>query len=518
MRVKGNLVFSNIFEAKDEESANLIINGGNLIVEGNMHLHGASRLIMRNPDDYILVNGEFLTNSNINHKDNDAYAGADYNPCLTNGLLEVKGDFSQIHVENYQGYWTCENCGELQCGPGDSRNFATCQNFKIKMSGKGVQNITFRATKVTDTEIDESLFYTLIVTKPIESGYNLNLNEFKPWLPSERCWVNLIEEFADGNPSADDTDTIPDIIRSRDGAGVATVNAKIYVFGGNNSNDIDEYDPIKGSWTSIDYSKPENAGKLKLQTPRKDTVAVAVNNNSIYIIGGENTSGYVSSVEKFSSVTGYSTKLPDAKNIPYPVSGAAAVAVGNKIYVIGGYNSGSGCSSRMQVFNTDDETWETTNPLPNMPTARAYAAAVEYNGKIYVIGGCNGADLSNYLSDMDVFDIATGVWESADPTKKQPSMNSKRAKFAANALNEEIFVLGGFDGVNYLSSIEVYHINIADNGNTTDGYWKNKEDFRHIVPIIQATKEEDGKLVTYDEPRASFGTAVVYSQIYLMAE
>lgn len=52
--------------------ATLNINGGSLYVTGNMTLSGNARLIMRNPGDYILVNGKFETKSYFDHVQNDS--------------------------------------------------------------------------------------------------------------------------------------------------------------------------------------------------------------------------------------------------------------------------------------------------------------------------------------------------------------------------------------------------------------------------------------------------------------
>ena len=87
--VKGNLTLTS--DPSDSQShCTLNIGGGTLVVWGDFKMSEYSRLIMRNPNDYVLVNGNFETISKIDHKNNsDIEKGGDGAPCLTNGRFEV---------------------------------------------------------------------------------------------------------------------------------------------------------------------------------------------------------------------------------------------------------------------------------------------------------------------------------------------------------------------------------------------------------------------------------------------
>jgi len=510
LHIKGDLVLDtlhydnvNITGVKpysnDKLKAILDINGGKLIVEGTMRLHEKSFLYMNSPNDYVLVNGDFIANTQDN-----------LSGCLTNGMLEIKGDFRQIagsydyvYEDQYGERWLY-NPGN-PCNFITGRNNATSTDFKVKMSGKGTQTIYFDKTIPGNYEDKrqihdgmQSFFFKLVITKPLES-YKLSINEANFYANHDKAWVYLEEEFED--PSVFEDEEIADMAIPKSGLGVATVNAKIYTFGGVNNNSvssaINEYDPIKGEWTS-QYNR-------SLSMPRKDMAVVAANNNNIYIIGGENNSQYVNTVEVFSS-SGQVNVLPETSNLPRPMIGASAVVHGNRIYVMGGYNLTDGYSNLMQVFDINSQTWvtqdENNRPYKNMLNPRAFASAVLYDGKIYVMGGRNDVNPNNhYLKTMDVYDISTGQWSA------KPSMIGKRAKFCANVLNDRIYVLGGFDGTSYLSSIEIFDI--------VEDKWIEANEFKRL-PFIEATKEVDGKTVVYNESRAAFGTALVYSQIYLI--
>ncbi len=121
---------------------------------------------------------------------------------------------------------------------------------------------------------------------------------------------------------------------------------------------------------------------------------------------------------------------------PVPVHHGAAVSIGHKFYVIGGFrlpDSGKGGwypENKAWVFDTETQNW---SALPNMPTARGALAAVAVGKKIYVIGGGTipkGKELPNgltpggdveLLGTMEVLDTDTNTWSSsgadADPTQ-----------------------------------------------------------------------------------------------------
>lgn len=67
-------------------------------------------------------------------------------------------------------------------------------------------------------------------------------------------------------------------------------------------------------------------------------------------------------------------------------------------------------------------------------------------GLLYVIGGFDG---TNYLSDVDVYDPLTNCWTSVSP------LNETRSAASVAVMKGRIFALGGFNG-QFLSSVEVY--------------------------------------------------------------
>jgi hypothetical protein len=128
--------------------------------------------------------------------------------------------------------------------------------------------------------------------------------------------------------------------------------------------------------------------------------------------------------------------LPSARN------GAAAVAVNNKIYVIGG--GGAGYLATVEEYDPASNTW---SPKAPMPTGRAGLAAAAVNTKIYAIGGLGGSGL---LTTVEEYDVATNSWNP------KPPMPTARYDLAVAAVNDKIYAIGGFTSGS-LATVEEYH-------------------------------------------------------------
>lgn len=86
----------------------------------------------------------------------------------------------------------------------------------------------------------------------------------------------------------------------------------------------------------------------------------------------------------------------------------------------------------------------------SMPIGRVGAVAVEYNEKIYIIGGKDSQN--NYLTRVDLYDPVTDTWD----TSSVASIQNERINATALVYNDSIFVIGGKDDSEVLKSVEVY--------------------------------------------------------------
>lgn len=154
--------------------------------------------------------------------------------------------------------------------------------------------------------------------------------------------------------------------------------------------------------------------------------------NDVYCFGGVFAGAYLDRTESCLALQGpaWNALAP----MPTARAHASAVMVGGLIFVIGGEN-GSGYLNTVEVYNPATNTW-----LPGatpMPTARSKMAAVAMGGRIYVAGGYNGS----YLTTLEIYDPNLNTWTTG------PAMPTARAEFKAKAFNVtggwEMHCIGG---------------------------------------------------------------------------
>jgi N-acetylneuraminic acid mutarotase len=181
----------------------------------------------------------------------------------------------------------------------------------------------------------------------------------------------------------------------------------------------------------------ENVPPMRFQ---RRFLAAAALGGKLYAVGGEDE-GFVAlrTVECFDVVT---KSWQDLAAMPTRRRGLAAVALRGRLYAIGGGhtamprtssfigNSASTTESprpmalgTVERFDPAANTWET---LPPMPTPRMFLQAVVLHGKLYAIGGSDGA---HALRTVERFDETTNCWESL------PSMPTRRVFFSVAVLH-----------------------------------------------------------------------------------
>jgi N-acetylneuraminic acid mutarotase len=235
--------------------------------------------------------------------------------------------------------------------------------------------------------------------------------------------------------------TLEPMPTARSGLGVAVVDGKIYVIGGQNGEGVlnitEEYDPVTNEWTS----------KTSMPTARSD-FGIAVYQNKIYVIGG--TIGSEIAVGE-SLLTG-ATEVYDPEtdtwetktSMPTPRQGLKANVVSDRIYLIGGVRYVGGYIhpgfDENEVYDPATDSWITKAPLPT--AVWGYSSAVVDN-KIYLIGGGNKTSEGTfpvtlnqiYTPATDTWDfgqsIPTGLWDA--------DAGATTGAFAP----ERIYVLGG---------------------------------------------------------------------------
>ena len=153
LTVKGNL---------QQGGGTININGGTLEVQGDYTIT-SGYLKMTNAKDKVIVGGDFVT-----------LTSSDHSNYLTNGIMEIQGNFNQITKAGSSGY-----------------NFNCSGKHIVILNGDGTQKVKF--------ESSNSHFNILELTKDKDTGYSFE---------SEKCWNRL---FISGDANGDEKVTVADI-------------------------------------------------------------------------------------------------------------------------------------------------------------------------------------------------------------------------------------------------------------------------------------------------------------------
>lgn len=217
----------------------------------------------------------------------------------------------------------------------------------------------------------------------------------------------------------------------RGGMAVASAGGKIVVVGGYSAPNIfgrtDIFDPKTDTWRSgADYP-------LNVTTPIAATFA-----GKVYVFGG--VSGSLWPSVTITSASYVYDLEADSWRALSPMGGAryaaAATEFNGKIWVIGG-SADLSCGSVLTTVDIYDPAKDTWSAGPALPSARADHGVAVVGGRLYVVGGQDVPCNPTILSTLLVYDPASG-WSS------KASMPTPRTHLAAVAAEGYIYAIGGF--------------------------------------------------------------------------
>lgn len=169
-------------------------------------------------------------------------------------------------------------------------------------------------------------------------------------------------------------------------------------------------------------------------------LSVAALGNRIFVFGGyPSTRVSVRTVQVYDAATDtwrLTTPLPVALNH------TVAAAVGNRLYVIGGQTSAGGNGPFVDTVYALDPATETWSTRAAMPTARSGGAAAVIDGKIYVAGGRPPRG-----NDFAVYDPATDRWQVL------PDLPTQRNHLGVAAVDRRLYAVGGRFGAGFESEM-----------------------------------------------------------------
>ena len=137
--------------------------------------------------------------------------------------------------------------------------------------------------------------------------------------------------------------------------------------------------------------------------------------------------------------TGAWTALPD---LPHARSKPSAVAIGGKLYVLGGWGADDGTVASVDVFDPASGTWSTLAGAVNPAPAAAAGTAVA-GGKVYLVGGCVDTHLHGVRTRLVVFDPATGTFRTGAAYPHPVSWLS------CGGIGAQVYCAGGIGGDEY---------------------------------------------------------------------
>jgi N-acetylneuraminic acid mutarotase len=239
--------------------------------------------------------------------------------------------------------------------------------------------------------------------------------------------------------------------------GISVVaNGKVYVGtgvinGGVNPNYTTniwkEYNSATDTWTN------------KANAPLVHKATAAVVGTDVFIFSGQTYSSTIN--ECNNAINRYNT-LTDTWSIDTLTAGGNRVYGNtfynnNKIYVVGGADG-----------RTYNDTWEYDIPTDawtrkaDMPTSFSHRAQVKIGNKLYVVGGynTNASSSSNYTNEFLEYDIASNTWAT-----KTAFPGGALRLMSAFTINNEIYAGLGWNGVttglqNYKG---LYKYNLSNN-------------------------------------------------------
>jgi N-acetylneuraminic acid mutarotase len=193
--------------------------------------------------------------------------------------------------------------------------------------------------------------------------------------------------------------------RQRGAAGAFVYKNKIYLVNGITDGHwdghvawFDVYDPLSKKWEKLpDAPRP------------RDHFQAAMVGDKLYIAGGRRSEAKtkqvfqltVGEVDVFDFKTQKWATLTADKNIPTKRAGCTAVAIGERVLVIGGESGAQETAhNQCEAFNTKTQTWET---LPPLKTGRHGTQAVVLKNKVFIAAGCGNKGGTPEQNSVEVF-------------------------------------------------------------------------------------------------------------------
>jgi len=182
----------------------------------------------------------------------------------------------------------------------------------------------------------------------------------------------------------------------------------------------------------------------KLSSARVGASTVVLKDGRVLIIGGDNGTGALASVDVLDTSGNYSPGTP----MNFARGGhTATVLADGRVLVAGGSGSDGIATDTAEIYDPTANTWTLVGPLTYARSG--HTASLLPDGTVLVAGGENSGSVQ---STLEIFDPGLGTFSLV-----AGSLSSPREYHAAALLpNGQVLIAGGFDGQNALASSDLY--------------------------------------------------------------
>ncbi|NWY00053.1 KLD8B protein, partial [Nothoprocta ornata] len=171
-----------------------------------------------------------------------------------------------------------------------------------------------------------------------------------------------------------------------------------------------------------------------LPTPRAGAAALALGKQVLVVGGVDASQSPLASVEVYNVDEG---KWEKKAALAQPSMGIAAVQRDGAVYALGGMGADTAPQALVRVYEPAKDHWQ---PLPSMPTPCYGASAFLHGTKIFVLAsppGAGGRQGKLPVTALEAFDLETRSWT------RYPGVPSRRAFAACAMADGVVFSLGG---------------------------------------------------------------------------
>jgi plastocyanin len=178
----------------------------------------------------------------------------------------------------------------------------------------------------------------------------------------------------------------------------------------------------------------------------------AVANNKLYIVGGFNINvASTNQIWQFDPTAAVGAKWTQRVNTPVGIMYAPTCTIDGIIYVGGGSDYQGGTVVDTTNSFSFDPALNSIGTIAAIPRATGETRGLNFNGRMYVMGG--GRVAPNPSTEVDVYNPGTNTWSTDVP------FNTPRRNFPTDTDGTtHIWLSGGYasDGITPLASMEIF--------------------------------------------------------------